>query len=133
MVDKFTYHISEYRQIRQYADMGVKLPASTLNNWIHAAASKLYPLYEALGEDIRGRGYLQIDEVPWRIADTPGKCRKGYAWQFFDATPDSHGLYFYYLKDSLQASSPGHSSRTIGVPYRPTAMECTTILNNKAV
>ena len=106
VVDKFTYHIPEYRQIKQYADMGVKLSASTLNNWIHAAASKLYPIYEALGEDIRGREYLQIDEVPWRIADTPGKCRKGYAWQFFDATPDSHGLYFYYLKGSRAGAIP---------------------------
>lgn len=106
VVDKFTYHIPEYRQVRQYADMGVRLPASTLNDWIHAAASKLYPLYETLAEDIRQRGYLQIDEVPWRVADTPGKCRKGYAWQFFDATPDSHGLYFYYLKGSRAGAIP---------------------------
>lgn len=63
----------------------------TINDRIHAVASKLYPLYESLGEQIRSRLYLQIDEVPWRIADTPGKCRKGYAWQFFDATLDSHG------------------------------------------
>lgn len=27
VVDKFTYHIPEYRQVRQYADMGVRLPA----------------------------------------------------------------------------------------------------------
>ena len=100
VIDKYVYHLPEYRQVRQYADMGVKLPTSTMNDWIHAVASKLYPLYESLGEQIRSRNYLQIDEVPWRVADTPGKCRKGYAWQFFDATPDSHGLYFYYCKGS---------------------------------
>lgn len=86
--------------------MGVKLPTSTLNDWIHAVAAKLYPLYESLGEQIRSRHYLQVDEVPWRIADTPGKCRKGYAWQFFDATPDSHGLYFYYHKGSRAGTIP---------------------------
>lgn len=98
ILDKFVYHIPEYRQVKQYADLGVTLSTSTINDWVHAVASKLYPLYEALGEDIRSRTYLQIDEVPWRIADKPGKSRNGYAWQFLDATPKSHGLYFYYLK-----------------------------------
>lgn len=106
VIDKYVYHLPEYRQVKQYADMGVTLPTSTVNNWVHAVANKLYPLYEALGEDIRTRGYLQIDEVPWRIADSPGKCRKGYAWQFFDATPDSHGLYFYYHKGSRSGAIP---------------------------
>lgn len=106
VIDKYVYHQPEYRQVKQYADMGVKLPTSTINDWMHAVASKLYPLYESLGEQIRSRNYLQIDEVPWRIADTPGKCRKGYAWQFFDATPDSHGLYFYYYKGSRAGAIP---------------------------
>lgn len=106
IIDKFVYHIPEYRQVRQYADLGVTLSTSTINDWVHAVANKLYPLYETLGEDIRSRAYLQIDEVPWRIADRQGKSRKGYAWQFFDATPDSHGLYFYYLKGSRGGGIP---------------------------
>ncbi len=106
VIDKYVYHLPEYRQVKQYADMGVKLPTSTINDWIHAVAAKLYPLYESLGEQIRSRHYLQIDEVPWRIADTQGKSRKGYAWQFFDATPDSHGLYFYYHKGSRAGTIP---------------------------
>lgn len=106
VIDKYTYHIPEYRQVKMYADLGVKLPASTINGWIHAVAQKLYPLYESLGEQIRQSGYLQIDEVPWRIADSPGKTRKGYAWQFLDATPDSRGLYFYYLKGSRAGTIP---------------------------
>lgn len=106
VIDKYVYHLPEYRQVKQYAHMGVTLPTSTVNDWIHAVANKLYPLYELLGEEIRSREYLQIDEVPWRIADSPGKCRKGYAWQFFDATPDSHGLYFYYHKGSRSGAIP---------------------------
>lgn len=106
VIDKYVYHLPEYRQVKQYADMSVKLPASTINDWMHAVASKLYPLYESLGEQIRSRSYLQEDEVPWRIADSPSKSRKGYAWQFFDATPDSHGLYFYYHKGSRAGAIP---------------------------
>ena len=106
VIDKYTYHLPEYRQVKQYADMGVKLSTSTVNDWVHAVANRLYPLYEAHQEDIRSRCYLQVDEVPWRIADRPDKCRKGYAWQFFDATPDSHGLYFYYHKGSRAGEIP---------------------------
>lgn len=106
VIDKYRYHLPEYRQVKQYADLGVKLPASTINDWIHAVASKLDPLYEALRRDILGSDYLQIDEVPWRIADSPGKSRKGYAWQFLDGREDSHGLYFLYVNGSRAGTIP---------------------------
>lgn len=106
VIDKYRYHLPEYRQVKQYADLGVKLPTSTLNDWVHAVASKLEPLYEALRQDILGSDYLQIDEVPWRIADTPGKSRKGYAWQFLDNRPQSHGLYFLYMNGSRAGTVP---------------------------
>lgn len=106
VIDKYRYHLPEYRQVKQYADLGVKLPTSTINDWIHTVASKLEPLYEALRRDILGSDYLQIDEVPWRIADTPGKSRKGYAWQFLDSRPQSHGLYFLYMNGSRAGTIP---------------------------
>lgn len=106
VIDKYRYHLPEYRQVKQYADLGVKLPASTINDWIHAIAAKLEPLYEAHRQDIKTSDYLQIDEVPWRIADVPDKCRKGYAWQFLDNRPDPHGLYFLYIKGSRAGTIP---------------------------
>lgn len=106
IIDKYRYHLPEYRQVRQYADLGVRLPASTINDWIHAVAARLEPLYEALRHDILTGDYLQIDEVPWRIADRPGKSRNGYAWQFFDNRPRSHGLYFLYMNGSRAGTVP---------------------------
>lgn len=106
VIDKYRYHLPEYRQVKQYADLGLKLPTSTLNNWVHAVASRLEPLYEAQRRDIRESDYLQIDEVPWRVADSPGASRKAYAWQFFDNRPDSHGLYFFYLHGSRAGTIP---------------------------
>ena len=90
----------------QYADLGLKLPTSTLSDWGHAVASRLEPVYEALRDDIRKSDYLQIDETPWRIADSPGKNRKGYAWQFLDNRPQSHGLYFLYMNGSRAGAVP---------------------------
>ena len=106
VIDKYRYHLPEYRQVKQYADLGVKLPTSTLNDWVHRTADKLEPLYETLRKDILSGDYLQIDEVPWRIADRPDKSRKGYAWQFLDSRPQSHGLYFLYLNGSRAGAVP---------------------------
>ena len=68
VIDKYRYHLPEYRQVKQYADLGLKLPNSTLNGWGHAVASRLEPVYEALRDNIRNSDYPQIDEVLWRIA-----------------------------------------------------------------
>lgn len=106
VVDKYVHHLPEYRQVKRYKEMGLTLSTSTLNDWIHRLAKRIYPLYEALGQAVRGSDYLQIDEVPWRIADRAGKSRKGYAWEFLDARPDSRGLYFYYLAESRSGSIP---------------------------
>lgn len=107
VIDKYRYHLPEYRQVKQYADLGLKLPTSTVNDWIHAVAAKLEPLYEAQRQDIRtDSDYLQIDEVPWRIADRAGRSRHGYAWQFLDSRPRSHGLYFLYIGGSRSGDIP---------------------------
>ena len=106
VIDKYRYHLPEYRQVKQYADLGVKLPTSTINDWVHRVAGKLEPLYEAQRKDILSGDYLQIDEVPWRIIDQPDKSRKGYAWQFLDNRPESHGLYFLYLNGSRAGEIP---------------------------
>lgn len=113
VIDKYRYHLPEYRQVRQYADLGLKLPTSTLNGWGHAVASRLEPVYEALRDDVRNSDYLQIDKAPWRIADSPGKSRKGYAWQFLDNRPQSHGLYFLYMNGSRAWTVPRAELRDI--------------------
>lgn len=41
IIDKYRYHLPEYRQVKQYADLGVKLPTSTINDWVHAVASRM--------------------------------------------------------------------------------------------
>lgn len=101
VVNKYWYHLPEYRQIRMFAEKGLTLPRSTVNNWIHGVAQVLYPLYLSQCAVVREGGYLQVDEVPWKIADRKGKpCRNGYAWQFRDAGRSSRDTFFYYYKGS---------------------------------
>lgn len=105
--NKYTHHLPEYRQVKMFADYGLKLSTSTVNDWIHATAQALYPLYESQREAVMAGGYLQVDEVPWKIADRKGKaCRKGYAWQFRDVSQSSRGTFFYYYKGSREGEIP---------------------------
>jgi transposase len=107
VLGKYSCHIPEYRQARMYAALGAQIPTSTINGWVHAVANRLYPLYESQQEAVLSCRYIQADEVPWRIADRVGECcRKGYAWQFLDAGPDSRGTYFYYYKGSRGGEVP---------------------------
>lgn len=105
--NKFNHHLPEYRQVKMFAELGMKLPTSTVNDWIHAIANVLYPLYECQREAVLSGGYIQIDEVPWHIADRKGQaCRKGYAWQTRDVSPKPKGTWFYYYKGSRAAEIP---------------------------
>ena len=74
---------------------------------MHATANVLYPLYESQREAVMAGSYVQIDEVPWNIADRKGQAsRKGYAWQFRDVSPHSRGTFFYYHKGSRGGEIP---------------------------
>ena len=57
-------------------------------------------------DDVLNSDYLQIAEVPWRIADSPVNSRKGYAWQFLDNRPKSHSLYFLSMNGSRAGTVP---------------------------
>lgn len=105
--NKFNHHLPEYRQVKMLAEHGLKLPTSTVNDWIHATANVLYPLYESQRDAVMAGGYVQIDEVPWNIADRKGQsCRKGYAWQFRDVSNPGRGTFFYYHKGSRAGEIP---------------------------
>lgn len=105
--NKFNHHLPEYRQVKMFAELGLRLQTSTVNDWIHAAANVLYPLYESQREAVLSGGYVQIDEVAWNIADRKGQaCRKGYAWQFRDVSPHPRGTWFCYHKGSRAGEIP---------------------------
>ena len=105
--NKYCHHLPEYRQVKMLAELGLRLPTSTVNDWIHATANALYPLYESQRDAVMAGRYVQVDEVPWNIADRKGQsCRKGYAWQFRDVSAHPRGTFFYYHKGSRGGEIP---------------------------
>ena len=98
IIDKFLYHLPEYRQAKRFKELGVNIGTSSVNRWVHSIADKLYPLYEAQMRRVLSSDYIQIDETTLRITDKPGASRKGYIWAVRSALRP--GVFFHYDKDS---------------------------------
>jgi len=98
IIDKFLYHIPEYRQVKRFKDLGLEISTSSINRWVHDLADKLYPLYLTLMNRVLTTNYIQVDETSHAITDRPGSARKGYIWVVRSVlTP---GVFFYYEKGS---------------------------------
>jgi len=98
IIDKFLYHLPEYRQAKRFKDFGVEISTSSINRWVHDVADKLYPLYVAQMNRVLATDYIQVDETSHSITDRPGSARKGYIWVVRSVlTP---GVFFHYDKGS---------------------------------
>lgn len=74
VIDKYCDHLPPHRQMQRFERAAVKLPYSTLTEWVSATCKLIAPLYDALGEDVLKSDYLRADETPVPVLD---KDRKG--------------------------------------------------------
>jgi transposase len=98
IVDKFLYHLPEYRQAKRFKELGVEIPTSSINRWVHATADKLYPLYVSQMQRVLSANYIQVDETTHSIIDRQGSARKGYIWVVRSVL--FPGVFFHYDKGS---------------------------------
>lgn len=96
IIDKYTDHLPVHRQIQRFEREGIKLPASTLTDWISATCALLDPLYEALRKEVLCQGYLQADETPIKVLDKSkkGTTHRGYHWVYH--APEKRLVLFDY-------------------------------------
>lgn len=82
--DKFNSHLPFYRQVQRYEQLGMKIPASTLEGWFEACCSLLEPLYETLKAQVLASSYIQCDETPIPVLDKgkKGETHRGYHWVY---------------------------------------------------
>lgn len=99
VVDKFCDHLPEYRQAKRYEAMGIHLPTSSINYWLHSLADRLRPIYKLQAELIFSSRYQHLDESTIRVNDQKHKTRKGYIWSDVDGMAE-YGLVFFYDKGS---------------------------------
>lgn len=100
VIDKFLYHLPEYRQNKRFKALGVNISTSSINRWVHSLADKLYPLYIALMKRVLSTDYIQVDETTHKITDRRGTARRAYIWAVRHARPPGMGIFFHYDKGS---------------------------------
>lgn len=76
---KFVDHLPLYRIAENLARDGIKISRRLLSQWVVAAGSALYPLYQAMKEKILAGDRVHIDESPVDLFDSP-KMASGYMW-----------------------------------------------------
>jgi transposase len=87
IIDKYVDHLPLYRQMQRFERSGVKLPYSTLTDWVSASCKLITPLYEALKNQVLQSGYLHADETPIKVMDKDkkGQTHRGYYWVYQDS------------------------------------------------
>lgn len=116
VTDKFCDHLPEYRQAKRYEAMGIQLPTSSINHWLHMLAGKLKSIYNLQAELIFSSRYQHLDESTIRVNDQKHKTRKGYIWSDVDGM-GTYGLVFFYDKGSRgeKVISPKLLERKTGI------------------
>lgn len=86
IIDKYIDHLPVYRQVQRFEREGVKLPVSTLSDWITATCNLLEPLGALHRSQTLASGYLQADEttIPVLDKDKKGSTHRGYYWVYND-------------------------------------------------
>lgn len=84
VIDKYVDHLPLHRQMQRFERSGVKLPYSTLTDWVSSTCKLIEPLYEALKRQVLQSDYLHADETPIKVLDKDkkGQTHRGYYWVY---------------------------------------------------
>ena len=87
VIDKYADHLPLYRQMQRFERNGIKLPYSTLTDWVSATCMLITPLYEALKAEVLQSNYLHADETPIKVLDKSkqGETHRGYYWVYHNS------------------------------------------------
>lgn len=99
MMGKYMYHLPFHRQISLFKLEGLRIPASTVNDWFAGCGDLLRALYYRLKEIVLQSDYIQVDEstVPV-INNEKHRAVKAYLWVVRDVMKDL--VFFHYDKGS---------------------------------
>jgi transposase len=86
VISKFVEHLPIYRLGQILQRQGVKIPQSTLGEWVKIAIEQLEVLYAAYKHVLLQSAYLQMDETRLQVLEesAKGKPHLGYIWAIFD-------------------------------------------------
>ena len=84
VIDKYMDHLPLHRQMQRFERAGVKIPYSTLTDWVSATCQLITPLFNALKSEVLQSGYLHADETPIKVIDKDkkGETHRGFYWVY---------------------------------------------------
>jgi transposase len=84
VIDKYVDHLPLHRQMQRFERSGVKLPYSTLTDWVSNTCRLIEPLFVALKKEVLASNYLHVDETPIRVMskEKSGETHRGYYWVY---------------------------------------------------
>lgn len=84
VIDKYVDHLPLHRQMQRFERTGVKLPYSTLTDWVSTTCELITPLYNALKAEVLQCGYLHADETQIKVIDKDkkGETHRGFYWMY---------------------------------------------------
>lgn len=87
IIDKYVDHLPLYRQMQRFERNGLKLPYSTLTDWVSNTCKLIEPLFEALKRQVLQSDYLHADETPIKVMDKDkqGETHRGYYWVYHNS------------------------------------------------
>jgi len=99
IMSKYMYHLPFHRQLALFKLEGIKIPASTVNDWFVGCGDLLRALYYRLREIVLESDYIQVDEstVPV-INNEKHRAVKAYLWVVRSVM--KHLVFFHYDKGS---------------------------------
>lgn len=99
LMGKYMHHLPFYRQIEMFKQVGVSLPASTVNGWFSSSCDLLRALYYRLRELVLSTDYIQVDESTIPVIDNKKKrAVKAYLWVVRSIMDNL--VFFHYDKGS---------------------------------
>lgn len=105
VIDKYVDHLPLYRQMQRFERGALKLPYSTLTDWVGSTCRLITPLYEALKTEVLNTSYLHADETPIKVMDKDkkGQTHRGYFWVYQNSIEK---LVFFDYQESRGREGP---------------------------
>lgn len=99
LINKYQHHLPFHRQITIFKQIGVSLPASTINGWFQGSCDLLRALYLRLREVVIKSDYIQVDESTVPVVNNEkNKTVKAYLWMVRSVMKNL--VFFHYDKGS---------------------------------
>jgi len=106
ILNKYCDHMPLYRQemILKYRH-DIEISRKTMGNWMYLIADWLTLIYEALRNEIRQSGYMQIDETFIKYQDRKkDHCPNGYLWAYH--SPGTGVLFEWFPSRAAECLNP---------------------------